>query len=88
MISRRTFLISINGLVLVPHAFASTLNQPAALPATVQDPRNATTESPRLDVDDRATQFKIYGWNANESDKTDPNTTVIYLSNSWRSGWL
>lgn len=87
MISRRSFLIGINTLALAPSAFGVTRAQPVIQSTAVPQVIDQMTE-PALSAAQACTQFKVYGWNASQSDETDPNTTVIYVSNLWRSGWM
>jgi len=85
MLSRRTFLIGLNSLVIAPQVFSETLGSSAAALAGL----NAPDQSNDVALPSaRAPQFKVYGWNANDSHASDPNTTLIYLSGTWRSGWM
>lgn len=86
MLSRRSFLIGINSLALAPCTFSMTSEQ-ALLPLTAPELLTQQTEYLLSDAP-LPIQFKVYGWNADQSDETDPNTAVICLSNMWRSGWL
>jgi len=88
MISRRTFLIGINSLALVPCAFAGKDTSPHGLSVNSSSNTLLSAESAGLARQESDTLFKIYGWNATHIDETDPNTTVIHLSSAWRSGWL
>ncbi len=87
MISRRSFLIGINTLALASSAFGVTIAQPVIRSGAVPQALDPMTELP-LPAAQACTQFKVFGWNASLSDETDPNTTVIYVSSLWRSGWM
>ncbi len=83
MISRRTFLIGINSLVIAPQVFSATLGS-SALAMTGSAASGLSSTLPSTSP----LQFKVYGWNADHSHASDPGTSLIYLSSTWRSGWM
>jgi hypothetical protein len=73
MIDRRTLLIGVCGVIAAP-----------VTPATVVPARSTKRVASSV-------SFTIHGWEPREPGRADPagqHIVPLYLSNSWRAGWM